>query len=94
MRCFGGFTAAATVGAEVYLGSDFSSRPNYLLRLSDHRKFFLPDDAFRRYVYFMEAVDDRYLVVASKDLAILGGARSVSIFDAALECFVKEAEQP
>lgn len=89
MRRLAGFTGVATVRGETYLGSDFSSRPNYLLRLRDRRKFFLPREAFLRYVWLVEPVDDRYLIVGSKTLEIVGGMRSVSIFDAAMACFVE-----
>ncbi|MEA3014403.1 MAG: hypothetical protein QOD42_2948 [Sphingomonadales bacterium] len=90
MRFLGGFTAAGTAAGEVYLGSDFTSRPNYLLRLRDRRKFFMPAPAFLHYVYRLEVVADRYVVAAGKSLDIAGGARSISVFDAKAERFVAD----
>lgn len=91
MSRLAGFTSVATLGGETYLGTDFSSRPNYLLRLSDRRKFFLPKEAFLKWIWLIEPVENRFLVIGSQALDPIGGARSVSIFDAALGCFVEPA---
>jgi hypothetical protein len=92
MRYFGGFTAAARVGDEIYLGTDFSGRPNYLMRLSDHRRFYLPAIAFRQWIVRMEAIAGRYILVLSKELDLLGSARAISVFDARDNCFVSNGD--
>jgi hypothetical protein len=92
MRFLGGFTAAARVGGEIYLGTDYSGRPNYLMRLSDHRRFYLPADGYLQWIVRMEVVADRYVLVLSKELDLLGSARAISIFDAGSDCFVSSRD--
>lgn len=88
-RFLGGFTAAVTLNGRTYLGTDFSSRPNYILRLDDRRKFFLPSDAFLKFVYYMDVFEDRYLLIASKSLDVIGDDDSVSVFDTRAEAFIR-----
>lgn len=85
MRRLAGFTAYACVGPAIYFGTDFSERPNYLLRLHDRRKFFLPLPAFRQAVNSMVVHEDRYLVCCCRSLY---GAASIAIFDVLAECFI------
>jgi SAM-dependent methyltransferase len=85
MKRLAGFTAYACVGSAIYFGTDFSERPNYLFRLQDRRKFFLPLPAFRQFVVSMVAHEDRYLVCRCRSLS---GAASLAIFDVQAECFV------
>lgn len=88
MRYLGGFTAGVRLGKDMYLGTDFSGRPNYLMRLSDRRRFYLPAGAFLHWIVRMEAVAGRYVAVLGKELDVLGGARSICIFDSREGCFV------
>ncbi len=92
MRFLGGFTAAARVGDDIYLGTDFSGRPNYLMRLSDRRRFYLPAAAFLQWIVRMEAVAERYLVVLSKELDLLGGRKTICVFDAGSGGFVTDRD--
>lgn len=90
MRYFAGFTAHASAGGALYFGTDFSERPNYLLRLHDRRKFFLPQPAFLQFVYAMTAYRDRYIACCCGSLY---GAASVAIFDTRVERFIYCAEE-
>ena len=85
---FGGFTGGATVAGKNYFGSDYSGRPNYLWRLEDGKRFFLPADCFRMFVDRMEVIDQRFILVTCKRLDAGGGGRRAVVFDASIESFV------
>jgi ubiquinone/menaquinone biosynthesis C-methylase UbiE len=91
MRYFAGFIAYTSAGGALYFGTDFSERPNYLLRLHDRHKFFLPHPAFRQYVETMTPYQDRYIACGCGSLY---GASSVAIFDTRAERFIYCAEEP
>jgi len=87
-RRLAGYTGAVTVGDEHYFGTDFSSRPNFLLRLRDNRKFFLPKEVYLQYVVRLQQYRDRYIVGSTKRLDPFGGCRGVFVFDCAEESFL------
>lgn len=91
MRRLSGFTASAVVNGQHYFGTDFDMRPNYILRLSDRRKFFYPREAFTCYAFSFDVVDDRYIVSLNATQA--QGAKqshrwAITIFDTRDELFV------
>lgn len=97
IRYTGGFTASAKVRGELYFGTDFSGRPNYLLRMSDRRKFPLPRPAFSHFVYAMRPYLSRYIICRCKavdtvflsDELIQGRAgHTIAIFDTAEEGYI------
>lgn len=83
---FAGHTGLLKVGAEVYLGTDFSSRPNYIETLTGSRYYF-PRAAFRSYVVRFLAIG-RYLLSMNKEIEPLGGKLVISIFDTETRRFV------
>jgi hypothetical protein len=82
-----GFTAAARVNSEYYFGSDFSGRPNFIETL-DGTKYFFPLRAYKLFVIAFYTFLDRYIVSVNRELKILGGRRTLSIFDAVEKTFV------
>jgi hypothetical protein len=88
LRLFGGFTAATRAGGHDYFGSDYSGRPNYLWRMADGKKFFLPSAIFHYFVDNMFTVEDRYIVVVAKQLDTAGGGRKAALFDTEIGRFV------
>jgi hypothetical protein len=82
-----GYTAAARVNGEYWFGSDFSGRPNYIETLNGG-KFFFPPKAYRLFVSDFFAFYDRYLVAVSCELPLVGGRRTVSVFDTARRRFL------
>ena len=86
MRLFGGFTGTARVKGDDYFASDWSGRPNYLLRLRQKKKFFFPQPAFTRFVWRMKAFDSRYILCVHKCLLEEDKAW-VTLFDCETETF-------
>jgi hypothetical protein len=91
MSYFGGFTACARVGRDHYFGTDFSSRPNYIYRLRDRKKFYFPRPAFTMCANRFLPVADRFIVCQSRH-EVFGGS-ALTIFDAASERFVRVVEE-
>jgi hypothetical protein len=60
-RSLAGHTAITQIGDAYYLGTDFSSRLNYIERLNG-KKFFFPKRASRMFVLAFQSYQDRYLV--------------------------------
>lgn len=85
---FAGFTAATLVSGDHYFGSDFTGRPNYLLRLSDGKKFPFPDRNFTHYAVKFQAFEERYVLGVTKQLDVLGGQRGWFVFDTLNEQYV------
>jgi len=75
-----GYTAAASVGDELYFGTDFSSRPNWIETLSG-KKFPFPKQAFLSYTEAMQAVEGRYLVSVNKNMLAEDRSKIWTVFD-------------
>jgi hypothetical protein len=86
-RWVAGFTAAVKVNGQYYFGTDFSSRPNYIATLSGS-KYFFPEKAYRMYVTAFHVFFDRFIVSVNHELRVVGGRKTLSIFDTALERFI------
>lgn len=86
---FAGYTAAATVSGEHYFGTDFSQRPNYLLRLGDRRKFPFPGASFKHYAVQFAPYEDRYILCLAKGLYLLDPTWSRFVFDTFEERFIR-----
>lgn len=89
MSRLAGYTAAATIGGEHYFGTDFSQRPNYLLRLSDRKKFPFPGRSFKHYAVQFAAYDDRYILCLATGLYLLDPTSSRFVFDTVEERFIR-----
>ena len=83
-----GYTAITVIDNELYLGSDFSTRPNYIERLSDEKKFFFPRKAFKMYTVAFLKFEHQYIVSLNKELQFLESRWVVSIFDTQRESFI------
>ena len=81
-----GFTATAKVGDEVFFGTDFSSRPNWIESLSG-KKYAFPAETYRCYTEAMQTIDNRYVVAVNKNM-LSGGVKFVSVFDSLNESYV------
>lgn len=81
-----GHTAVVEMGGRVWMGTDFSSRPNWLETL-DGRRWFFPEPAHRMFVLLMYPHLDRYLAVLSTEITP-EGRHALSIFDTHREAFV------
>jgi hypothetical protein len=82
IRLFGGFTAGCSVRDQLFLGTDFSGRPNYILCLETGRKFWFPRPAYNQQCSLMVPLRDRHIVCINAPLMWLGRQLSVSVFDA------------
>jgi hypothetical protein len=82
-----GHSAACTVKGALYLGTDFSCRPNYIETLRG-KKYFFPRQAYTKYTVAFLPVLDRYIFSINTDLQAFGGRRVLSVFDTATERFV------
>lgn len=87
VKSMAGYTAAARVNGDHYFGSDFSGRPNYIVRLSDGKKFPFPTGSYRHFAVNFVGFQDRYILCAATDLVAFGGAASFFLFDAQEERF-------
>ena len=82
-----GFTAVVRVQGEYYFGTDYSSRPNYIVTLAGV-KYILPQKAYNQFVTDLYAYLDRYIVVMTSDLEISGGRRTISVFNTIEKRFI------
>lgn len=82
-----GYTAAVPLGCELFFGTDFSSRPNWIETLSG-KKFPFPKPAFLSYTEAMQAVDSRYLVSVNKSMMTTDRRKAWSVFDTWTERFL------
>jgi hypothetical protein len=82
-----GFTAAIRVSGEFYFGTDFSSRPNYITTLGG-TKYFFPRKAYRLYVTAFYVYLDRYIVSVNNQLQVVGGRKTLSVFDTVQRKFI------
>jgi hypothetical protein len=86
-RHLAGFTAAVQVHGEYYFGTDFSSRPNYIMTLHG-AKYFFPPRAYNLFVTGFHVFLDRYIVAVNNELMAAGGRRTLSVFDTLRRNFV------
>lgn len=82
-----GFTAAVTVNGQHYFGTDFSSRPNFIATLGG-KKFFFPKKAYKLYANAFQAFLDRFIVSINTDLRMVGGRKTLSVFDTTQQRFI------
>ena len=74
-RRLAGYTAAEEVNGEYYFGTDFTSRPNFIVALGSGEKFFFPDKAHKLRADIFHGFFNRYIAAISKDLEALTGRR-------------------
>lgn len=86
-RNLAGYTAAIEINGEYYFGTDFSSRPNYIMTLQGVKSFF-PGHAYNLYVTAFYSFFDRYLVSVNNGLRVTGGKRTLSVFDTVERRFI------
>jgi hypothetical protein len=87
IRFLAGYTAMIKVDGELYSGTDFSSRPNYI-EMENRNKFFFPEPAYMMYVMSFHAYKDRYLLSLNSSLDEYGSGKTLSIFDTKNKQFV------
>jgi len=83
-----GHTAITKVGSRFYMGTDFSSRPNYIERMGDNKKFFFPNPAYKMVVLAFQEYQNRYILAIGSELSPFGKKRALSVFDTATEEFL------
>lgn len=86
-RALAGHTAIARVGGRLFLGSDWSSRPNHI-ETDDGRRYPVPRPASYMYAVAFHVPDARHLVTLHASLSVFGGRRAVSVFDTRVRRFV------
>lgn len=85
-RFCAGYTGMARHGDEIWAGSDFSERANFIKRLGRRRKHFLPPSCARNYVIAIDSVDPSHLLVITRRLnSFMGDAL---LFDTVGQSFV------
>ncbi len=84
---FAGHTALACLGGQLYGGTDFSARPNYIECL-DGRTFPFPQPAYTKFARSFHVIEDRWLLAISSELDDLGSNNVLSIFDTVKQQFV------
>jgi hypothetical protein len=82
-----GFTAATTVNGEHYFGTDFSGRPNWIETLGG-AKYFFPQKAYKLHVTDFHSLFDRYLLSINTELVVVGGRKTLSVFDTLTRQFI------
>lgn len=68
LKHLGGFTSSVRTKETVFMGTDFSHRPNYLLDIKSGKKYFLPKQAWLEYIIKIEAEKLHLLTVVTKCL--------------------------
>ncbi|MDG1482249.1 MAG: hypothetical protein P8R54_21850 [Myxococcota bacterium] len=84
---FAGHTALAALNGQLYGGTDFSSRPNYIERL-DGKTFPFPRPAYTKFARSFHTAEGRWLLAISSELDDLGNHNVLSIFDTVNQQFV------
>jgi len=82
-----GHTAITEIGGKYYLGTDFSSRPNYIEELNGE-KFFFPRDAYKMYVIGFYQYKKRYILSINHNMEDFGGQHTLSVFDVVTKKFI------
>jgi len=82
-----GYTAAIKVNGKLFLGTDFSNRPNYIETLKGE-KYFFPKKAYKQYVVTFYSLLNRYIVSINAEMVPFGGNKTLSIFDVLKEEFL------
>ena len=85
---FAGYTAAIELNGEYFFGTDFTSRPNFIERLGSTEKYFFPKEAYKLRADIFQGFFNRYIAAISKDLEVLSGRRTLSVFDTVNKQFV------
>lgn len=86
-RSFAGHTAIARVGGRLFLGSDWSSRPNHI-ETDDGHRYAVPRPASHMYAVAFHVPDGRHLVTLHTSLSVFGRRCAVSVFDTEVRRFV------
>lgn len=86
-RSFAGHTAIARVGGRLFLGSDWSSRPNHI-ETDDGHRYAVPRPASYMYAVAFHVPDGRHLVTLHTSLSVFGRHCAVSVFDTQARRFV------
>lgn len=81
-----GFTAAADTRREVFFGTDFSSRANWIETLGGKR-YPYPCESYRCYVEAMQCIEDRFIVSVNKS-KLEGKRKFWSVFDTEQKSFL------
>ncbi len=89
----GGFTAACSIGNKLYLGTDFSGRPNCIYCLQTGEKFAFPKPAFYQYCILMLPVDDRRILCLNMSTPFSTPKKTLSLFDPAFKQYLFCEEQ-
>jgi hypothetical protein len=88
-KLLAGYTAMLRMSDECFLGTDFSSRPNYLMVFeNDIKKFAFPIESYCMYVSRLVPYMNRYIACLSKDLKCFGNRHALSVFDIEQKEFV------
>ncbi|MDP1727419.1 MAG: hypothetical protein Q8M15_11600 [Bacteroidota bacterium] len=82
-----GYTAITILNNICYMGSDFTSRPNYIVTLNN-KKFFFPKKAYKMYVVKFKTYQNRYILSVNAELPYFGYKQTVSVFDSLSNSFV------
>ena len=86
-RHLAGYTAAIKVNNQLFFGTDFSGRPNFIETLGGERYFF-PSKAYKMWVYAFYAFSDRYIASINTELIHEGNRKTLSIFDTVNKQFI------
>lgn len=85
-RFCAGYTGLARHGDDIWVGSDFSERANFIKRLGDSRKHFLPAACAKNYVVGLDSVDPSHVLVVTRRLNSFAGY--ALLFDTVGRAFV------
>ncbi len=68
LKHLGGFTASIKTEKNIFLGTDFTHRPNYLLDYYSRVKYFLPKQVWLEYIINIKYEEQNVLTVITKKL--------------------------
>jgi hypothetical protein len=88
LRRFGGFTACCRIGDKLYLGTDFTSRPNYIYCLETGEIFPFPSRAYTQYCCMMLAIDNKYILSMNLSQPLIEKRRTLTLFDTESKSFI------
>ena len=85
-RLCAGYTGMARHGDDIWAGSDFSERANFIKKVGGSRKHFLPAACAKNYVIGIDSVDRSHLLVITRRLNSYAGY--ALLFDTIGQSFV------
>lgn len=76
-----GYTSMVAVNNKIFCGTDFSSRPNFIIENNSGKIYWFPKQCSNMYTVDMIAISGNQILCLNKKLAAFGDNIAISVFD-------------